>query len=208
MNPTIDPSDRFPDWEARYREEEIEAMPWFHPDIDPDFDRILGRLGLEGGTVLDLGSGPGTQAIALARRGFRVTGTDISETAVAKARARAEAEGVAVDFLRDDIRESGLRGPFDLVIDRGCFHVLEPERRPRYRDTVHTMLRPGGHLLLKCFSYREPGDEGPYRFTPQMVEEAFVPPFLLRSLEETVFMGNRQPPPHALLCVFERGTAA
>ena len=100
-----------------------------------------------------------------------------------------------------------IEGRFDLVIDRGCFHVFEPEQRPFYRDTIHDRLVPGGHLLLKCFSYREPGDEGPYRFTPQMVEEAFVPPFRLRSLEESVFVGKRQPSPHALVCLFERDTA-
>ena len=40
---------------------------------------------------LDVGSGPGTQAIALARRGFRVTATDLSVAAVEGARQRARA---------------------------------------------------------------------------------------------------------------------
>jgi 2-polyprenyl-3-methyl-5-hydroxy-6-metoxy-1,4-benzoquinol methylase len=204
MNSRTTEPPRFRDWEDRYREEEIESMPWFHPDIDPDIDRILRRLDLQGGAVLDLGSGPGTQAIAIARRGFRVTGTDISDTAVMKARIRAEREKIPVEFIRDDILESRLEGPYDLVLDRGCFHVLDPDHRSHYRDIVFGLTRPGGHLILKCFSYREPGDEGPYRFTPQMIEMSLVPPFLLRSLEETAFMGNRQPPPHALLCLLEK----
>lgn len=54
---------------------------------------------LSKGALLEVGSGPGTQAIELAKRGFRVTATDISSTAVAKAEERASKEGVPVHFI-------------------------------------------------------------------------------------------------------------
>jgi methylase of polypeptide subunit release factors len=68
-----------------YREQKVESMPWFNPDLDPDLVLALNRLNLHTGTALDLGTGPGTQAIALAERGFKVTATDISATAVQQA---------------------------------------------------------------------------------------------------------------------------
>ena len=154
--------------------------------------------------MFDLGTGPGTQAIALAKRGFEVTATDISETAVTKARRRAGKEEVTIEFLRDDILESRVEGPFHLVLDRGCFHVLEPDRRGEYVETVHRLLEPGGHLFLKCFSNREPGDEGPYRIARQEVADLFEPKFDIVSTNDSIFRGKREPPPRAIFFVLEK----
>ena len=46
---------------------------------DDDLRQALDQLGLRHGRALDLGSGPGTQAMQLAQRGFDMTATDISE---------------------------------------------------------------------------------------------------------------------------------
>ncbi|OUL27294.1 hypothetical protein BV378_11760 [Nostoc sp. RF31YmG] len=54
----------FPNWEALYQEQAVETMPWFNPSLDPDVEEALLNLGLSNGSVLDLGTGPGTQAIA------------------------------------------------------------------------------------------------------------------------------------------------
>src|SRR6266508_2149245 len=65
--------------EELYQQQEVESMPWFNPELDYDLEKALDELGLRSGSALDLGTGPGTQAIHLARRGFTVTATDISE---------------------------------------------------------------------------------------------------------------------------------
>jgi len=194
----------FQDWEKRYQEEEIEAMPWFHPALDHDFDRTLKAMAIARGSVLDLGTGPGTQAIALAKRGFEVTASDISETAVKKARLRTKEEGLTIDFLQDDILKSRLEGGFDLVLDRGCFHVIAPEQRNVYVETIHRLLVLKGHLFLKCFSHLEPGDEGPYRFTTQQISNLFASMFDIVSIEDSFFEGNHQPSPKALFCVLKK----
>jgi 2-polyprenyl-3-methyl-5-hydroxy-6-metoxy-1,4-benzoquinol methylase len=74
------------------------------------------------GTALDLGTGPGTQAMALAERGFQVTATDLSVTAIQKAQKQAQEKGLNVSFVQDDILNSTLDQKFDFVLDRGCFH--------------------------------------------------------------------------------------
>jgi cyclopropane fatty-acyl-phospholipid synthase-like methyltransferase len=56
-----------------------------------------------------------------------------------------------IQFLVDDVLASRLDGNFDVIFDRGCFHVLEPEDRARYVETVSALLEPQGHLFLKCF---------------------------------------------------------
>ena len=62
-------------WDERYRLDRVEQMPWFYPELDPDLARALARLELLRGRALDVGTGPGTQAIELASRGFEVSRT-------------------------------------------------------------------------------------------------------------------------------------
>jgi methylase of polypeptide subunit release factors len=71
-------------------------MPWFYSELDDDLAQSLDALGLRSGSALDLGTGPGTQAIQLAQRGFDVTATDLSVAAVRLASARAEAQGLRI----------------------------------------------------------------------------------------------------------------
>jgi hypothetical protein len=60
-------------WDERYKDQPVETMPWFYADLDADLAQALDRLGIGSGKALDLGTGPGTQAIALAKRGLDVT---------------------------------------------------------------------------------------------------------------------------------------
>lgn len=194
----------FPNWERLYQEKTVESMPWFNPDLDLDLDQALARLNLQTGAALDLGTGPGTQAIALAQRGFQVTATDISNTAVDLALGKARAKGLDIDFRQDDILDSQLDQEFDFIFDRGCFHVLPPERRQEYVQVVSRLIKSRGTLFLKCFSYLETRESGPYRFTAAEIEEIFSPRFNIYSVVETVYHGTLEPLPQALFCVLKR----
>lgn len=195
---------RFPDWTTLYRDQSAETMPWYFADLDPDFDHEIATLGITRGRVLDLGTGPGTQAIELAARGFDVTATDLAEAAIVSAQARAADKGARVEFLVDDVLDSRVQGVFDVVIDRGCFHTLPPDRRADYVRMVAARLAPGKHLLLKCFSHLQPGDVGPYRFTKEQIAECFAPSFELRSARATIYQGTLEQKPQAWSCVLER----
>lgn len=194
----------FPNWEALYQEKPVETMPWFNPDLDPDVETALLTLELNSGTVLDLGTGPGTQAIALAERGFQVIATDLSATAIEQAAAKAKEKGLEISFRQDDILNSHLDRSVDFILDRGCFHVLPPERRGDYVQTVANLLKPKRYLLLKCFSAQETREQGPYRFTPEEIQPIFAERFHLRSVEQTVYHGTLDPLPKALFCILEK----
>ena len=193
----------FPDWETRYREGNVEEMPWFYPELDPDFDQALERLSIRSGNILDLGTGPGTQAIELAKRGFAVTATDVSPSAIAKANARLKDAGVSVDFRQDDILNSTLDRQFDIVVDRGCFHVFSAEQRPAYLRSLKALLEPGNYLLLKTFSYRETMEEGPYRFRPEEIEQLFADDFTVVSITDSAFPSTLEHDPKALFCILK-----
>lgn len=191
-------------WDERYQQQPVETMPWFYEELDDDLKQALDELNLQEGYALDLGTGPGTQAIQLAQRGFDVTATDLSDAAIRLASARAEAQGISITWQQDDILCSRLTGPFNLVFDRGCFHVLPPERRQDYVATVAGLLRPGGYYFLKCFSQLQPGTQGPNRFTPAQIQSIFSSRLQVRSVSETVYQGTLDPLPRALFCVMQR----
>jgi SAM-dependent methyltransferase len=93
-----------------------------------------------GADVLELGCGPGWDAVVLAE-GRRYTGVDISETMLALARDRVPTG----TFLRGDLTALDLpAATFDAVVSLYVFgHVPEAEHLPAYRR-VAAWLRPGG----------------------------------------------------------------
>lgn len=194
----------FPKWECLYQDAEVESMPWFHPSLDPDLQKALTGLNIEGGSFLDLGTGPATQALELAKRGFLVTGTDISKAAIERAKGIARDKGLQIEFLHDDILNSELRRSFDFVFDRGCFHTLSPEYRESYLRSISSLVNIGGYLFLKCFSHKEPMEDGPYRFFPEEIGDLFIHAFEVISIEETVYQGTLDPFPIALFCILKR----
>ena len=65
--------------------------------------------------VLDMGCGTGRHAIELARRGYQVTGVDISAGMLAQAKANAEKSGVQIDWVHCAAQEFVTQQPFDAV---------------------------------------------------------------------------------------------
>ena len=114
------------------------------------------------GKALDLGCGTGTNVITLAQHGWQVTGVDFTANAIRKARHKAEQNQVQVDLLIDDVtRLHGLSGPFDLILDMGCYHSLAPGKRPAYITNIHRLLADEGTFLLYTFIESGYGRTGP-----------------------------------------------
>lgn len=193
-----------PNWKQIYQEKNVESMAWFNPDLDADLEQALTKLNLHQGNVLDLGTGPGTQAMVLAERGFKLTATDISDAAINRAEAIAKEKNLEITWKQDDILNSNLNQQFDFVFDRGCFHVFHPEQRQDYLRVVSNLVKPKGYLFLKCFSHLETREGGPYRFTPEEISAIFSSHFNVCSVEETVYQGTLDPIPKALFCILEK----
>ncbi|MFH0988397.1 MAG: class I SAM-dependent methyltransferase [bacterium] len=79
--------------------------------------------------ILDIGCGTGRHVIELARRGYTVTGIDLSESQLTKAREKAHEAGVQALFLQRDARSSSFNAEFDLVeiICEGGFALMETD---------------------------------------------------------------------------------
>ena len=99
---------------------------------------------LQGTTVLDVGTGTGRAAIALARRGAVVTGIDASAEMLAVAEQKASASGVAVTFRQGDAHGLQLADrSFDAVV---CLRVLM--HTPDWRQSLGELCRVARHRVV------------------------------------------------------------
>jgi SAM-dependent methyltransferase len=113
------------------------------------------------GRALDLGCGTGTNVNSLAKNGWQVTGVDFARRAIAMARRKASQAGVQVDLRVGDVtRLADISGPFDLILDIGCFHSLDLIGRKAYLNNIKRFLRPQGIFLLYAF-YSPQGSAAP-----------------------------------------------
>ena len=155
------------------------------PALPSPSQEVLDRVGalastsanLAGGPeprVLDVGTGTGAIALALAqeRPGARVTGLDVSADALALARENAERSGLAVELVQGDLRAGLPGGPYDLVASNPPY--VEPDEladlQPEVRDyeprialvgerlpevvarAARAALKPGGVFVMEIHS--------------------------------------------------------
>jgi SAM-dependent methyltransferase len=179
------------DWWDGFYADRSKSVPFFVSKPDESLVSYLDRgLVSTAGRALDLGCGPGRNAILLASRGFQVDAIDLSPTAIAWAGERARAAEVDVRFVCADAFSAdgtaGLDGPYDLVFDSGCFHHLPPHRRISYLALLSRVLAPGGAFGLTCFAsgamgselpdeefYREAGLQGGLAYTEESLRWIF-----------------------------------
>jgi SAM-dependent methyltransferase len=128
---------------------------------------------------------------------------DIAPTIIAVARQRAGPLADLIDWRVDDIIHTSLSGPFELIHDRGLFHVLKEKLRPMYVEQVKRLLKPNGILFLKTFSKQEPGDWGPYRFDIDELRGYFSKYFDLLEWQDTEIPSTKEKDPKALLAAFQ-----
>jgi SAM-dependent methyltransferase len=115
-----------------------------------EVDFVLSTLELQrGARLLDVPCGSGRHAVELARRGFRVTGADLSRDYVERAREAARIAGVEVELLQADMRELPFAGGFDAVLNLwtsfGYLESVEEDRRAL--EAMARALEPGGRWL-------------------------------------------------------------
>ncbi|MFE0798600.1 class I SAM-dependent methyltransferase [Streptomyces sp. NPDC058812] len=130
-------------WEARYRDT---GRVW---SGRPNALLVREASDLAPGTALDLGCGEGADAVWLASRGWRVTGVDISGTALDRAAGHAADAGVGdrVAWERHELGRSFPEGSFDLVSAHYLQSPVALDQQAVLRDAARAVA-DGGTLLL------------------------------------------------------------
>lgn len=106
------------------------------------------------GLALDLGCGTGGWSIALAARGWQMTGIDIVPRALRTARKRAAESGIDVRFLDGDVtdlRSAGVGNGYRLILDIGTVHGIPESKREAAGRAITAVAAPDATLLMYAF---------------------------------------------------------
>ena len=125
-----------------------------------EVDFIIEQLALPvGDRILDLGCGTGRHSIEMARRGYKMTGVDISRGMLDEARRGAAKAGVDIDLIQGDAVTYTVEEEFDaaICICEGAFGLLGAQDDPHWRDVeilknIHRALKPEGKLILTALN--------------------------------------------------------
>jgi len=122
--------------------------------IDRSVKWIVSAFNVAAGTkIADFGCGPGLYATRLAQRQAVVTGIDFSKRSIQYARQVATREGLSIRYVNQNYLEFETDDRFDLVLMIMCdFCALSPAQRKKMLTRFHTILAPGGSVLLDVYS--------------------------------------------------------
>ncbi|MGN7297946.1 class I SAM-dependent methyltransferase [Ferdinandcohnia sp. SAFN-114] len=175
-------------WDTFYTDRE-KSIPFFVNSPDENLVSYFERNFFSGGKVLDLGCGPGRNAIYFAAKGCTVDAVDLSEESLKEAEERATESKLQVSFIHKNIFDLEIEnGAYDIVYDSGCFHHIAPHRRISYINLVKKALKPNGYFAITCFEeggefggsnisdwevYRLRSLKGGLGYTPQKLKSVF-----------------------------------
>ena len=151
----------FADWEASSDEQGILLHTLFAAE---GFDKSA--------SVLDCACGIGTQAISLAKLGYKVTASDISEGQLTQARERADKDKVEIPFAWADFRNLAyvFECKFDIIIamDNALPHMLTEADLEKALSSIVNRLTEGGIFVASIRDYDE----------LLLLEPAYSPPYI------------------------------
>jgi 2-polyprenyl-3-methyl-5-hydroxy-6-metoxy-1,4-benzoquinol methylase len=142
--------------------EEVDLSSRNGPFIERSVEWIASHFNVRAGTkIADFGCGPGLYTTRLAKKEADVTGIDFSARSIQYAQDVAAREGLSIDYITQNYLDYESDDRFDLALMIMCdFCVLSPSQRKKMLTNFHTILKPGGAVLLdvnslKAFEQRE-----------------------------------------------------
>jgi ubiquinone/menaquinone biosynthesis C-methylase UbiE len=166
--------------------------PWDSGIPSAELVRVLDAGLLPGKAVLEIGCGTGTNAIALARRGYRVTAVDFVDLAVRRAREKAREAGLEIDFRVGDATRIDLGGPYDVVFDRGVYHGIRTRNLLAFLKMLERVTREGSRWLCLAGNAKEPMEDGPPVVSEQEFRSELEPLFKILEVREFRFTLDRE----------------
>jgi SAM-dependent methyltransferase len=112
--------------------------------------RLLSIYGVRGGKICECACGTGGLTIPLAARGFSMTGVDLSSEMLWEAAVKSRKAGIAIPFVRQDMRGLHLHRPMDAVIATcdGVNYLLTEEDLSSFFEAARRAIRPGGAFIF------------------------------------------------------------
>ena len=94
------------------------------------YTRLLSIYGIRSGKICECACGTGSLTLPLYRRGFQMTGVDLSREMLWQAAQKARKNGIAIPFVQQDMRCLNLHKPVDAVLATcdGVNYLLDDDR--------------------------------------------------------------------------------
>lgn len=153
--------------------------------------------GLAPKRVLEIGCGPGRNAVYMAKKGCEVDALDLSNNAIEWAQERAREEGVNIDFHCISLFDFQFKPhSYVFIYDCGLFHHLAPHRRLTYLEMLKKALKRDGYFGIVCFNtqgaldtsdwevYKEGSLKGGIGYTEGRLKEVFMNDFNIINFRE------------------------
>jgi len=183
-----------------------------------EVDFLLEELHLkQGGHILDMGCGTGRHAVELARRGFRMTGVDLSSGMLAEARKAADMAGVTVEWIHADATAFTADSAFDAAIClcEGAFGLLGKEGNAIEQPlsilkNIHAALKTGARAVFtvlngfRLIRKHQQDDVKNGRFDPLTLSEMFTEEFDTPEDRKSVYLRERGFVPTELVLLFRQ----
>jgi 2-polyprenyl-3-methyl-5-hydroxy-6-metoxy-1,4-benzoquinol methylase len=126
----------------------------------PELLKAIGLMGVK--TVLDLGGGPGTHAINMAKKGIAATIFDMPET-LTIARKVARKEGAkGIRYIAGNFHYDDIGGGYDLILMSQILHSNSPEENAALIAKCAGALNPGGSIAVHDFPLDETRTKPPF----------------------------------------------
>jgi SAM-dependent methyltransferase len=153
----------------------------------------LQAQGLAGLRVLDVGCGLGDNAEYFAGAGAKVTAFDLVPGAIAWAQQRFPGSNVAYSAADLFATPEAWRQSFDLVHECYTLQALSIELLPKALAALHSLLAPGGHLLIVARARDEDAEESgpPWPLPPSLFAEAERQGLKPLAIEDIKAMGDQ-----------------
>ena len=114
------------------------------------YTRLLSIYGIRGGKICECACGTGSLTLPLFRRGFQMTGVDVSQEMLWQAAQKTRKQGIAIPYVRQDMRALNLHRPMDAVLATcdGVNYLLTEEDLTAFFRAAYRAVRPGGAFLF------------------------------------------------------------
>ncbi|KAA8680572.1 class I SAM-dependent methyltransferase [Clostridium sp. MT-14] len=142
-------------YEMLYNTSDESKLSWYREDA-PEFLKKLAKSFKGTESVLDIGCGTGTNAVYLAKLGFKVTALDFVEKALKFAEKNSKKANVNIDFVHADIFNWKVSQTFDIVLDSGCLHNFRGLQRKEYKNIVLKLMNSKSYFILVHFGRKLP----------------------------------------------------
>jgi SAM-dependent methyltransferase len=142
------------EWEREYRNSKLVTKENEPQQDTVRFVRWLKGQGVtvDGAKVIDLGSGTGRNSFYFTGLGAKVTGLEISRTAIEMGEKNAKEAGLEIDYRKQSIGETlpFRDGEFDIALDVTSSNSLSEAERDIYLIETRRVLKEGGYFFVKA----------------------------------------------------------